>query len=107
MPWVSLTMPVTLLAAENEPMRPFGIRQQLLLELGGVDVPVGVLGDHHDIGDRLAPGQLVGMVLEGPDEHDGTFLGGDGVADVIAVVQARGKPDPEDADQLVDGSRAS
>ncbi len=35
-----------------------------------VDVAVGVLRDDHDVGDRLAPRQLVGVVLERSDEHD-------------------------------------
>ena len=35
-----------------------------------VDVAVGVLADGHHVGDRLAPRQLVGVVLEGSDEDD-------------------------------------
>ena len=38
--------------------------------MGEVDVAVGVLADRDDVGDRLAPGQLVGVVLVRPDEHD-------------------------------------
>ena len=67
--------------------RPGGVTHQFSLEHGDVDVAVGVLRDHHDIGDRLAPRQLVGMMLEGSEEHDRTLVGGDGLAEVVSVVQ--------------------
>ena len=50
--------------------RPVGVVDQLTLERGDVDVAVGVLRDDHDVGDRLAPRQLVGVVLERADEDD-------------------------------------
>ena len=64
MRWVSLTIPVTLLAAENEPIfdgRPWW-RTKLFRQDRGVDVAVRVLGNHHDISDRLPrQGGSVGM----------------------------------------------
>ena len=53
MPKVSDTMPVTLLAAENEPILSgrSAYRRELRGELGLVDVPVGVLADGDDVGD--------------------------------------------------------
>src|SRR5665647_2774155 len=47
------------------------------------------------------------MVFEGSGEHDGAQAGGDAVAEVIGVVQVGGDAQPQDADQLVDRSRAS
>jgi hypothetical protein len=50
-------------------------------------VPVGVLADGDDVGDRLAPGQLVGVVLEGADEDDRPLSRRDLLAQVVAVVE--------------------
>ena len=74
---VSVTMPVTLEAAENDPMRSgrSAYSLELLLEHRHVDVAVAVLGDRHDVADRLAPRQLVGVVLERADEHDRPLVG--------------------------------
>ena len=93
-----------LLAAENEPLRSgrAAYPEQLTFERGSVDVPVAALGGHHDVGERLAPRQFVGMVLDGPDEHDGLLLDGEGVVTVIPGVQARGTAQPEDTDQIVE-----
>src|ERR1035437_16038 len=88
----------------SDAQRSVGVLQQLSFQGGGVDVTVCVLGNHHDVGDRLAPGQLVGVVFKGPDEHDGAFVGRDCVVKVVSVVQVRGNPQSQDADQLVDGS---
>ena len=76
MPNVSETIPVTLQAAENEPIFSgrSAYRSSSASQLGLVDVAVGVLGDRHHVGDRLAPGQLVGVVLEGADEDDRPLL---------------------------------
>ena len=72
-----------------------------------VDVPVGVLGDRHDVGDRLAPRQLVGVVLERPDEHHRALVGGMCSVRCVPVVEAGGDAQAQDADQLVDGAGAS
>ena len=57
--------------------RPVGELGQPRRQEGLVDVAVGVLGADHDVGDRLAPRQLVGVVLERADEHHGPLVGGD------------------------------
>ena len=59
---------------------------QLVGEVLDVDAAVGVLADRHDVGDRFAPRQLVGMVLVRPDEHH----------------RALRTIEPEKADELVD-----
>ena len=46
------------------------VADELGLEVGEVDPPVGVLADRDDVGARLPPRQLVGVVLVGADEHD-------------------------------------
>ena len=58
-------------AEAADQQRTVRVRHELRLETLLVDVPVGVLGDHHDVGDGLAPRDLVAVVLEGADEHDG------------------------------------
>ena len=43
---------------------------KLALELVDVETATGVFADHDHVRHRLAPRQLVGMVLVGADEHD-------------------------------------
>ena len=50
--------------------RPLCVAVSSRLQVGEVDMAVGVLADHHHLGDRLAPRQLVGVVLVRADEHD-------------------------------------
>ena len=97
-------MPVTFEAAENEPIfsDAVGVGDQLGFQSGQVDVPVGVLGNGDHIGNRLAPRDLVGMVLERPDEDDRALIGGDVLREVVAVVEIGREPKVHDADQLVD-----
>ena len=52
-----------------DPERAVGVADQLPRQPVAVDAAVGVLGDAHHVGDRLAPEQLVGVVLVGSDEH--------------------------------------
>ena len=78
------------------------MREELGVQCGEVDVPVPVLGDDDDVGDRLAPGQLVRVMLEGADEDHGPLLRRDVGGQRIAIVEGRRDPQPEDADQLVD-----
>ena len=68
---------------------------------------VGVLGADHDVGDRLAPGQLVGVVLERADEHDRPLVGGDVGGQRVRVLERRGDAQAEDADQLGDRAGAA
>ena len=98
------TMPVTFDAAENDPI--FSDRSayvdQLGFEPGQVDVPVGVLGNGDDIGDRFAPRQFVGVMLERPDEDDRALAARDVLRQVEPVVEVGGEPQVHDPDQLVD-----
>ena len=87
--------------------RPVGVLLELVGEERLVDVPVGVLGTDHDVGDRLAPRQLVGVVLERPDEHDRPQVRRDVVGEAVLVLEGRGDPQAEDADQLGDRAGAA
>ncbi len=49
--------------------RSVGVPDEFAFEMFEADVAVGVLVDDHQVGDRLAPGQLVGMMLVWSDEH--------------------------------------
>ncbi len=55
--------------------RPRRMADELGLERREVDMAVRVLGDDDDVGDRLAPRQLVRVVLERPDEDDRALPG--------------------------------
>ncbi len=78
------------------------MRQELGVQCGEVDVAVPILGDDDDVCDRLAPGQLVRVMLEGADEDHGSLLRRDVGGQRVAVVEGRRDPQAEDADQLVD-----
>ena len=71
------------------------------LQLGGqvrlVDVPVRVLVDDHDVGDRFTPRQLVAVVLERADEHDRPLVGGDLCAQAVRLVELGREAQPEHA----------
>ncbi len=97
-------MPVTFDAAENDPIS-WGRsrwRSSSASSCVEIDVAVGVLVDRDHVGDRLAPRQLVRVVLVGADEDDGPLVGRDLVAEMEAVVEVRRDPQAEDADQLGD-----
>jgi hypothetical protein len=74
-----------------DPQRPVGVAPQLPLQVGEVEA-AAVLGDGDHLGDRLPPGQLVGVVLEGADEHHRPRR------------RVGGQVQPQDAQQLVDGA---
>ena len=69
--------------------RPVRVGDELRLEAREVDPSVVVLRDHHDIRQRLAPGQLVAVVLVGADEDDRARRDGDRRPQVVAIVEAR------------------
>ena len=98
-------MPVTFDAAENEPInaRSIGMADQFAFEMVEADVPIGVLVDDHDVGDRFTPRQLVRVVLVRPDEDDGTLVGRDRISEVVAIVERRRDLQAEHAEQLRDG----
>ena len=104
---VSEWMPVTLEAAEKEPIRRgrSAWRSSSCGEVREVDVAVVVLADGHDVGDRLAPGQLVGVVLEGTDEDDRALPGWDVGAQAVAALEVGRDAQVEDAHELVHGGR--
>ena len=60
---------------------------QLRLQLPLVDVAVVVLMDHDHVGDRLAPGELVRVVLVRTDEDDRSVRRGNHSGQVVAVVE--------------------
>jgi hypothetical protein len=82
--------------------RSVGVARQLALEVLEIDVAVGVLADHADLGDRLAPRQLVRVVLERADEHDRPLVERDLTRQAVANVEIARDPQVEDVDQLVD-----
>lgn len=76
--------------------------QQGRLERGEVHVPVGVLGDGDHVGQALAPRQLVRVVLEGTDEHDGAFVGRHARRPPVTHVELARDAEPEDLDHPID-----
>src|SRR3954447_17736113 len=64
-------------------------------------MPVDVLRDLDDIGDRLAPRQLVGVVFERPDEHHRPVVGLDRCRPRVTVVELRRHAQAEDSHELV------
>ena len=102
---VSERMPVTLDAAEKLPICSgrSAWRDQLGLEAGEVDPPVGVLRDRDHVGDRLAPRQLVAVVLVGADEDDRALGGRDPRREVVALVELGREAQRQDVDEPVDG----
>ena len=87
--------------------RPLGVLLQLLGELLLVDETVGVLMDGDDVGDGLAPGDLVGVVLVGAEEDHRTLGRRDVGRQVVLVVEDRRDPQAEDPDQLGDRAGAA
>jgi hypothetical protein len=70
--------------------RPPGVADQLPLQVVEVEAAAGILLDGDHLGGRLAPGQLVGVVLEGADEHHRPRR------------RVGGQVQPQDAQELVD-----
>ena len=60
---------------------------------------VVVLVDRHHVGDRLAPRQLVGVVLEGADEDDRSLGRRDGLEQVVPIVEVGRQPQVEHVDE--------
>jgi hypothetical protein len=74
---------------------------QLAIQVGHVDVAVGVLADDHDVGDGLAPRKLVGVVFVRADEDHRPFGLRDPPGQPVLLVQPGRDAQLEDADQLV------
>ena len=101
---VSDKIPVTFDAAEKLPI--FNGRSawaaSASIEGGEVDPAVGVLGDLDDVGDRLAPGQLVRVVLVRPDEHHRPLALRDVRSQAVAGVDVGRQSEVEARDERVD-----
>ncbi len=82
--------------------RPVGELREPLAQVVQAHPAVGVLADGHDVGDRLAPRHLVGVVLVGADEDHRPLVARDLLAQVPAVLEGGRDAQPEHADQLVD-----
>jgi len=67
--------------------RPGCVPDELVLESPDVDVAIDVLRDHHDFRDRLAPRQLVGVMLVRAEEHDRARLARNPAREVVAIVK--------------------
>ena len=76
------------------------------LERLEVDVAVAILRDRDEIGDGLAPRQLIAVVLEGPDEDDGTLRRGNRGTESITSIEVGRDAQVEDAYQPIDGTGA-
>ena len=87
--------------------RPLGVLLELVAQVVAVDAAVGVLPDHHDVGDRLPPRDLVGVVLVGAEEHHRPLRRRDVLGQRVLVVEHRRHPQPEHADQLGDRTGAA
>ena len=85
--------------------RPVDELDERGLEPVDVDPAVPVLRDHDEVGQRLAPRQLIAVVLVGPDEHDRALGHRDRGTQVIPVIEVGRQPDLQAVDQLVDRAR--
>ena len=104
---VSVMMPVTLDAAENDPIRTGRAANSIRRRSRSrqVDVAVGILGDLDDVGDRFPPREFVGMVLVRSDEHHRALSSG-GIDAVNPKRSSRpaGILKAKDGDESIDGA---
>jgi hypothetical protein len=88
--------------------RPPGVPGQLGLQVGQVELAVGVLADGHHVGGRLAPGQEVAVVLERPHQDQRPWAGrGRPLAELQQAGQLghrRRGPGPGEDDQVLVGA---
>ena len=82
--------------------RAIRVSDELSLQLFEVDPPILVLVDDDDVGDGLAPGDLVGVVLVRSDEDDWALGWGDMGAQIISRVEVGREAQVHDLDELVD-----
>ena len=82
--------------------RPPGELEQPALEIREVDLPLVGEADLHHLGDRLQPGQLVGVVLVGADEDHRPLVAGNGARELVLALQRLGDAPAQQAHQLVD-----
>ncbi len=87
--------------------RPVGVELELRAQVVEVEAAVGILADDAQLGDRLAPRKLVGVVLVGPDEDDRPLAGRDERRQAVALLEALGDPQAERPHDLVDRGRGA
>ena len=94
-------------AAEKLPIftAPVGVAAQLVLEVLEVDAALGVLADGDDLGDRLAPRQLVRVVLVGPDEDHRPLAAASSSQQADELVDGPGRAGAAEHDDVVGGRR--
>src|SRR5690349_5249826 len=80
------------------PQRPAYVPVQLAAQVGQVDMAVSVLADDHDVGDGLAPRQLVGVLLVRADEDYRPFGLRDTAGQLVPLVQPGRDAQFQDAD---------
>ena len=74
---------------------------QLLFEIGQVHMPVGILADDDDVGNRLAPGQLIGVMLVRPYKDNGSLRLRNSRGELETFVQPGRDAQLQNPDQLV------
>ncbi len=85
--------------------RPVSELGEPLLEHFPVDAAIEGFIDHHDVGDRFAPRQLVGVVLVGADEDHRPLRRRNPLRKAPCAVEIGGDAQIEDLDQAVNGPR--
>ena len=87
--------------------RAVRVALQLRGEMAGVDLPVVVLVDHHDVRQGLAPRQLVRVVLVRANEDDRPFGRGNPCAESVAIVEVGREADLQHVHEPVDRARGA
>ena len=87
--------------------RPIAVRVESALQLFEVYSAVLVLANYGQVGDRLAPRQLVRVVLVRADEDNRPLFRRDPIAQRVAFVQLGRKAEPEHVDEPIDCSGRS
>ena len=82
-----------------------GMALQRVFQRLDIHLPVFVLGNFDHVGDGLAPGKFVGMMLVRSDEHHRPFGLGNLPGEAMGPVETRRDADFKDVDQLVDRRR--
>ena len=69
--------------------RTVGKPSQFGVQMIQINMTIGVLGDHHNIGDGFAPRKLVGVMLKRPDKYHRPLPRRNQVKEVVAIIQVR------------------
>ncbi len=84
-----------------DPQPAVCVADQLAFQVCQVDVAVAILADDHEVSDRLAPGQLVGVMLVRADEDHRPLGVRDAPGQLVPLVQPGRDAQFQDADELV------